>query len=197
MMTVNTNLAKPGIKKRRSPITRVEGERRLIDATLQLVKTRSFSEVSVRSIADLADVNHGFVHTWFGSKNDLLAAVTQMLGKEISDEAKAAPAGSPAVDAFDDRILLIVRLVIWLNLDGYTFKEGLTFQIFETLRTRYLDLDGLSPRDADNAALIATAVGIAVGAFRPILETSTPIDFSHLIPTWRHILGLLAQHPSP
>lgn len=55
-------------KKRRSPITRVEGERRLVEAAYQLTQNRPISEVGVREIATLADVNAGFVHTWFGSK---------------------------------------------------------------------------------------------------------------------------------
>jgi AcrR family transcriptional regulator len=183
-------------QKRRSPISRAEGERRLIEAALKLVKDRPFSEVSVRAIADVADVNHGFVHTWFGSKNDLLAAVTQLLSKEVSEEAKVAPAGSEAINAFDDRLVLIVRLVIWLNLEGYTFTDGLNLEILQTLRHRYVTVEGLTPRDADNAALIATAIGIAVGAFRPIMESGINLDISQMFPTWRHILGLLAEHPS-
>jgi AcrR family transcriptional regulator len=183
-------------KKRRSPISRAEGERRLIEAALKLVQERPFSEVSVRTIADVADVNHGFVHTWFGSKNDLLAAVTQMLSKEISDEAAKAPPGTEAVSAFDDRLVLLVRLVIWLNLEGYSFPGGLNLSILQALEHRYATTDGLTPQDAHGAAIIATAVGIAVGAFRPIMEAGTPVDLSRIYPTWRHILGLLAEHPS-
>ncbi|MEY4392623.1 MAG: Bacterial regulatory protein tetR family, partial [Actinomycetota bacterium] len=56
--------------KRRSPITRAEGERRLIDASIQLLLEKPFKDVGVRDIALRADVNHGFVHTWFGSKDD-------------------------------------------------------------------------------------------------------------------------------
>lgn len=195
-MTVQEPQVTRTAKKRRSPITRAEGERRLIEAALQLAKERPFSEVSVRTIADVADVNHGFVHTWFGSKNDLLAAVTQVLSKEISDEAKDAPAGTEAISAFDDRLVLLVRLVIWLNLEGYSFPGGLNLSILQTLEHRYAETEGLTPRDAQGAAIIATAVGVAVGAFRPIMETGTPVDLSRIYPTWRHILGLLAEHPS-
>jgi AcrR family transcriptional regulator len=195
-MTVPDSTNARPTRKRRSPITRAEGERRLMEAALQLVKERPFSEVSVRNIADVADVNHGFVHTWFGSKNDLLAAVTQMLSKVISEEAKVAPPGTEAISAFDDRLVLIVRLVIWLNLEGYSFPSGLNLEILQTLRHRYATVDGLAPYDADNAALIATAIGIAVGAFRPIMESGTNVDLSQIFPTWRHILGLLAEHPS-
>jgi hypothetical protein len=119
-----------------------------------------------------------------------------MLSKEISEEAKVAPPGTEAISAFDDRLVLIVRLVIWLNLEGYAFSSGLNLEILHTLRHRYVTVDGLAPCDADNAALIATAIGIAVGAFRPIMESGTNVDLSQIFPTWRHILGLLAEHPS-
>jgi AcrR family transcriptional regulator len=195
-MTVHESTDPRPVTKRRSPISRAEGERRLIEAALKLVKDRPFSEVSVRAIADVADVNHGFVHTWFGSKNDLLAAVSRTLRKEIAEEAKIAPAGSEAISAFDDRLVLIVRLVIWLNLEGYTFTDGLNLEILQTLRDRYATMEGLAPHDADNAALIATSIGIAVGAFRPIMESGTNLDISQMFPMWRHILGLLAEHPS-
>lgn len=56
--------------RRRSPISRAEGEQRLIQAAKQLIQEKPFSEVGVRDIAALADVNHGFVHTWFGGKTN-------------------------------------------------------------------------------------------------------------------------------
>lgn len=183
-------------KKRRSPITREEGERRLAEAALQLVQTRPFSEVSVRDIAELADVNHGFVHTWFGSKNDLLARVVQDLLREVSLEAEKAPAGEPAIGLFNDRVQLAVRMVIWLNLEGYDFSERINFLILETLRNRYRDIEGLTPIDAETAAVIASALGIAVGAFAPILQSGLEVDMERVFPMWRHILGLLAKYPT-
>jgi AcrR family transcriptional regulator len=81
-MVKSTTPPKP---KRRSPITRAEGERRLIEAAYQLIQERPFSEVGVRDIAAVADVNHGFVHTWFGSKNDLLLAVVRRQFLELAD----------------------------------------------------------------------------------------------------------------
>jgi AcrR family transcriptional regulator len=187
---------KTDTKKRRSPITREEGERRLTDAALRLVRTRPFSEVSVRDIAELADVNHGFVHTWFGSKNDLLARVVQDLLREVSHQAETAPAGEPAIGLFDDRVQLAVRMVIWLNLEGYDFSEKINLVILESLRNRYRDTEGLNPDDAETAAVIASALGIGVGAFAPILQSGLEVDMERVFPMWRHILGLLAKYPN-
>ena len=85
-MVKNSTSQKP---KRRSPITRAEGEQRLINAAIQLVRERPISEVGVRDIATVADVNHGFVHTWFGSKNDLLIAATRPLVEQARGSTKS------------------------------------------------------------------------------------------------------------
>lgn len=193
--TKKTVTTKATTKKRRSPITREEGERRLTEAALQLVKTRPFSEVSVRDIALLADVNHGFVHTWFGSKNDLLARVAQNLLEEISQEAEQAPPGKGAIGLFDDRVQLAVRMLLWLNLEGYDFANKINMRVLETLRNRYRDVEGLHEADAETAAIIAVALGIGMGSFRPILQSDVPVDLERAFPMWRYILGLLAKHP--
>jgi AcrR family transcriptional regulator len=91
----------PQKSKRRSPITRAEGERRLIDAAIQLVREKPFSEVGVRDIAAVADVNHGFVHTWFGSKNDLLVAVTRQLVKQGAARVAEAAPGTQAINPYE------------------------------------------------------------------------------------------------
>ena len=161
---------------------------------MELVKTRPFSEVSVRDIATVADVNHGFVHTWFGSKNDLLARVARHLMEDLSAGARQSTDPSAAMNPFDDRIVLLVRLVIWLHLEGYDFTSGINFLIVQSLRDRYVAVEGLTPTDAESAALVAASIGIAVGAFTPILE-GTGIDFQQVFPMWRHLLGLLAEHP--
>ncbi|MEY3806188.1 MAG: hypothetical protein RIR69_1000 [Actinomycetota bacterium] len=183
------------VQKRRSPISREEGERRLANAARELVQTRPFSEVSVRDIAELADVNHGFVHTWFGSKNDLLARVAQDLLQEISKEAETAAPGEPAVALFDPRIQLAVRMLLWLNLEGYDSRKGINLVILDALRRRYHETDGLSASDAETAAIIIAALGMGVGAFAPIFGSDPKVDLNSVFPMWRHILGLLAKHP--
>lgn len=182
-------------QKRRSPISREEGERRLATAALQLIQTRPFSEVSVRDIAEVADVNHGFVHTWFGSKNDLLARVARYLLHEVTIDLEKEPPGEPTVGLFDDRIQLAVRLLMWLHLEGYDPAPGMDMAIFETLRTRYREVEGLTEADADTAAATAIALGIGIGTFSPIVKDIAKVDLGLVFPMWRHVLGLLAKHP--
>ena len=192
-MVKKTTPQKP---KRRSPITRAEGEQRLINAAIQLVRERPFSEVGVRDIAAAADVNHGFVHTWFGSKNDLLIAATrQLIGKAAARVADAAP-GQQAIDPLNPDIQLAIRLAIWLDLEGANPRDVLyEMPIITALAQRFIEVEGLSPEIAQLAAVQATAIGIGVVIFAPLIDMDSPEKVAQIFTLWRHNLGLLAKYP--
>lgn len=186
----------PQKTKRRSPITRAEGERRLIEAAYQLIHERPFSEVGVRDIAALADVNHGFVHTWFGSKNDLLLAVVRRQFLELAETVQRAEPGQPAMYFFDPNIVVIVRLVLWLNLEGVDTSNLFNdMPILDALTLRYVDVEKIDPAIARQAAIQAISIGLGAGTFAPILGMEKPSDIVPVMALWRHIIGLLAKHP--
>ena len=194
--------AKDGVvKKRRSPITRAEGERRLIEAAAVLLAQKPFSEVGVRDIALLADVNHGFVHTWFGSKNDLIIRVINQLLAGMVSRVEGTEAGAQAINPADPDVRLAVRLLIWLDLEGVNSWEILQNQpIIQVLSDRYVSVEGLSAKDARPAAMQAVAVGIAASSFGHVLvqkESDMGSELGEVFLLWRHILGLLAKHPRP
>jgi AcrR family transcriptional regulator len=105
-------------QKRRSPITRAEGEQRLIDASIELLLERPFKEVGVRDIALRADVNHGFVHTWFGSKEGLFIAALKQVLATIAGNVTAMPGSQMATVPFDPHTQLAIKLTTWLKLEG-------------------------------------------------------------------------------
>jgi len=182
--------------KRRSPITRAEGERRLIDAATQLIQGRPISEVGVREIAMLADVNAGFVHTWFGSKNDLLVAVLNQEISQLVQIAMQATPGTPAVNFSDPKIVSTIRLLLWLNLEGVQLQHLLQNQIFlDTLTARYIDIEKLNPEIARATATIGIAIGLAAGTFAPMLDMDSVDTVEPVMQLWRHILTLLAKYP--
>ena len=192
-MVKSTTPPKP---KRRSPITRAEGERRLIEAAYQLVQERPFSEVGVRDIAALADVNHGFVHTWFGSKNDLLLAVVRRQFLELAENVQRAEPGQPAIGFFDPKVVIIVRLVLWLNLEGVdTSNLFNNMPILDALTERYVDIEKIDPAIAKQAAIQAISIGLGAGTFAPILGMEKPADALPIMDLWRHVIGLLAKYP--
>lgn len=195
-----TKSKKPATQKaaprRRSPITRAEGEQRLVDAARTLLMEKPFSEVGVRDIAALADVNHGFVHTWFGSKHGLFLEVLRQTNERISAAISTAPAGGLAVDPFSPDVDLMVRLTLWLFLEGTdprSSNDGLP--ILETLVERYVTTLDMDPKVARNAAFVAISLVIASSSFGPILGMDERSELRDAFAQWIHMLGLLAEHP--
>jgi AcrR family transcriptional regulator len=188
--------AVPLPKKRRSPITRAEGERRLIEAATQLTQDRPISEVGVREIAKLADVNAGFVHTWFGSKNELLIAVVKQQIAEIAELALQAKPGTAALSFEDPKLICVIRLLLWLHLEGVEV-EHLFYNkiILDILTKRFIEIENIDPKIAREAATIAISIGLAVGTFAPMLEMTGVSEVQPVRDLWRHILSLLAKHP--
>jgi AcrR family transcriptional regulator len=186
---------KPAIK-RRSPISRAEGERRLIHAAKQLIREKPFSEVGVRDIALLADVNHGFVHTWFGGKNELLLAVVKEQIRAIAEAVPLATPGNPALNLFNQDVVATLRLVLWLDLEGVdTTSIFASLPILEALTGRYVEVEKIDPTIAREAAIQAIAIGLATGTFGPILGMTDDDTVASVLKLWRHMLGLLAEHP--
>ena len=189
---------KKAAPKRRSPISRAEGERRLIQAAKQLIREKPFSEVGVRDIALLANVNHGFVHTWFGGKNELFLAVVRAQMLALAEAVPLAAPGTPAINFFDPDVISMVRLVLWLDLEGVD-TSGLfeNMPILEALTARYVEIEKIDQSMAREAAVQAISIGLGAGTFGPVLGMT---DMDNIVPVmqlWRHIVGLLAEHPLP
>ena len=189
-------MAAAPLPKRRSPITRAEGERRLIEAATQLTQDRPISEVGVREIAALADVNAGFVHTWFGSKNDLLIAVVKQQIAEIAELALQAKPGTAALNFEDHKLICVIRLLLWLHLEGVEV-EHLFYNkiILDNLTKRFIEIENIDPKIAREAATIAISIALAVGTFAPMLEMTGVSEIQPVRDLWRHILSLLAKYP--
>lgn len=182
--------------KRRSPISREEGERRLKEATRQLVAERPFTEVGVREIATLADVNHGFVHTWFGSKNDLLLAVLRDVLVEVATRTGEAPPEQLALQPFDDDVQFALRLAMFLGLEGTDF--GNLFEdpiVIAAMAQRIAEVNGLEPTVARVTAQQAAAIAMSAVLFGPFIGIRSNADADAMLSQWRHMVRLLAQHP--
>ena len=189
---------KKAAPKRRSPISRAEGERRLIAAAKQLIREKPFSEVGVRDIALLANVNHGFVHTWFGGKNELFLAVVRAQMLALAEAVPLAAPGTPAINFFDPDVVSMVRLVLWLDLEGVdTIGLFGNMPILEALTARYVEIEKIDPAIARDAAIQAISIGLGANTFGPLLGMTGMDNVAPVMKLWRHIVGLLAEHPLP
>ena len=181
--------------KRRSPIARAEGERRLIEAAQKLIQEKPFSEVGVREIGLLADVNHGFVHTWFGGKNELLRAVAIHQVLEIAKNVPEVAAGTPALVMTPD-IVAVVRLIMWLDLEGFDVGvKSIITPIIDAMTARFIEIEKLEPPVARELAIQAVYLGTGaatIGQMAGIADEQAGRDMFQFM---RHIYGLLAKYP--
>ncbi|MFV0259044.1 MAG: TetR/AcrR family transcriptional regulator [Acidimicrobiales bacterium] len=72
--------------------------------------------VSVRRIATRAGVNHGLVHTYFGSKQSLLAAAADEINRRSA--AELDPSGFPPPDLATRRGRELATAIVRMSLDG-------------------------------------------------------------------------------
>ena len=186
---------KKAAPKRRSPISRAEGERRWIVAAQKLIQEKPFSEVGVREIGLLADVNHGFVHTWFGGKNELLRAVAIQQVLEIAKNVPDVPVGTPAL-VMTPEITSVVRLIMWLDLEGFDVGvKSIITPVIDAMTARFIETEKLEPSVARELAVQAIYLGAGaatIGQMAGIADEQSGRDMFQFM---RHIYGLLAKYP--
>ena len=182
--------------KRRSPITRAEGERRLIDATIELLLKTPFKDVGVRDIAALADVNHGFVHTWFGSKEDLFIAALKEVLNTLSERVTAMPNAQMLKVPFDPYTQLAIKLTTWLKLEGVDLRAAFpTHPVNDALTARYETQLGMRPDVATTAARQAVSFIMAAVMFGDMFDVDGPDDLAQMLEQWSYTVGLLVKYP--
>lgn len=192
---MDANTASSPKSKRRSPITREVGEQRLVNATLELLRERPMGEIGVRDIAARADVNHGFVHVWFGGKTQLLTRAMRELTSQVSAQVANAPAGTLVARPFDPEVALLVRLVMWITLDSGQVPDMSDMPVIATLTERYETTEGMRPDVASMAAKQAVALVVASAMYGPLIGVNSNDDALAMFGLWRHIVGLLGQYP--
>lgn len=121
----------------------------LLAAAAELFAQKGPRGTSVREIAAAAGVNHGLVHQYFGSKDQLLRASLERLAHSVSDRLDVA--GGATVDdvGFEHEVDLHWRALARALLDG---EDPATLQrehpVMDLLVTqaRRGDLDDLAAR---------------------------------------------------
>ena len=68
-----------------------ERRRQLLELGLQLFSQRSYEDVEIAEIAEIAGVSKGLLYHYFGSKKDFYAAVIAVAAKRLTDAIQPAP----------------------------------------------------------------------------------------------------------
>lgn len=147
---------------------------KLLDAASALLADAPPTEVTAKQIADTAGVNHGQIHHYFGSKDDLVAATIQGDESRYHQDRLADGARFPLP------IETEIRSPAWRTL-AYLASSGVWRQppfdpspIVETLTRRRAEDTGADPTDTGVMADVAATMAMQRGwwILRDIIETA-------------------------
>ncbi len=154
------------------PSGREEVAAAILEAATDLFAERGPAATSIRDIAARSNVNHGLVFRHFGTKENLVGAVLDHLGANLTDLLRAEAPADVIERALDRQMRVMARTV----LDGY--PAGQLQKRFPNIATL---LDWVRPlHDNDTSARLAVANALALQfgwrLFEPILRSATGID---------------------
>lgn len=162
----------PASGRGRIPTGREEVAAAILEAATDLFAERGPAATSIRDIAARSNVNHGLVFRHFGSKENLVGAVLDHLGADLSALLTVKTPADVLDRALDRQMRVMARTV----LDGY--PAGQLQQRFPNVAAL---LDWALPlhEDETRARLaVANALALQFGwrLFAPILRSATGID---------------------
>jgi AcrR family transcriptional regulator len=181
--------------KKRKPAS--ETKAKLIDALLRLLEERSVGDLSIRDVAAEAGVNHGLVHRYFGSKENLVREAIAWAS------ARAHDRGGPGLTTRSFEVLRqnprLPIVVARACLDGpHDLLPAPPPQLIEELTAPMKRL-GL-PVDAHVLNALGTAALLGWFVFRPLLAKGygLPKDADAQLARLLQILdGFLSGTPAP
>src|ERR1700756_4377052 len=100
---------------RKVPTGREEVAAAILDAATDLFAERGPAATSIRDIASLSKVNHGLVFRHFGTKEQLVGAVLDHLGANLTDLLRSNAQADVLERALDRQMRVMARTL----LDGY------------------------------------------------------------------------------
>lgn len=158
--------------RQQAPVGREQVAAAILAAATELFAERGPAATSIRDIAARSQVNHGLVFRHFGTKEQLVGAVLDHLGMNLTELLRT---GAPAEDlerALDRQLRVSARTL----LDGYPAGQ---------LQTRFPNvsalLDQVRPRhDSDLSARLAVANALALQfgwrLFEPLLRSAAGLE---------------------
>jgi AcrR family transcriptional regulator len=154
------------------PTGREEVAAAILEAATDLFAERGPAATSIRDIAARSRVNHGLVFRHFGTKEQLVGAVLDQLGANLTDLLSSQVPADVLEPALDRQMRVMARTL----LDGYPAAQ---------LQKRFPNiaalLDWVRPlHENDTSARLAVANALALQfgwrLFAPILRSSTGLE---------------------
>jgi AcrR family transcriptional regulator len=165
------------------PSGRAETVEALLDAADRMFAESGPADVSLRAIAREAGVNHGLVHRYFGTRDDLVERLLERTAAEWTEEALSAGDFSSAMDlilgAAEDAE---ASAGSWLRLLACSLLADAPGRRGEAER-RYATLDllpGMLPDHGQDEAAATTAATLALifgwRFFHPYIRSALHLD---------------------
>lgn len=154
------------------PTGRAEVAAAILEAATDLFAERGPAATSIRDIAARSHVNHGLVFRHFGTKEQLVGAVLDHLGANLTALLEADTPADEVQRSLDRQMRVMARTV----LDGY--PAGQLQKRFPNIATL---LDGVRPLYDDEVKArlaVANALALQFGwrLFAPVLRSATGIE---------------------
>jgi len=130
----------------------------LIDATIELIIEQG-TAVTVREIATRAGVNHGLIHTYFGSKDALIVAAIDVVSQRANSGIDET--GFPRPDLASQRAGELAKIIARMQLDenGDLFtSHPVGDRWIAAIQAVHDDVDELEAK-----TMVATASALALG----------------------------------
>jgi AcrR family transcriptional regulator len=116
---VTTVRASTSSRRADAPLGKEEVVAAVLRSAADLFAERGLAATSIRDIAARSRVNHGLIHRHFGSKDALVGAVLEYLGRHLAELLAEKADGSKVGDAVDRQL----RVLAYASLDGYPVGE--------------------------------------------------------------------------
>ena len=119
---------------------RIEATDALLDAAEHLLLEIGYAQITTRKLAERAGVNHGLVHYYFGSMEDLLLRVVERFTDQLIERQKAMYAAeSPFIEKWRQAMRFLDEDTesgyskVWLEMQAMGWND-------EAVRTRLQDV---------------------------------------------------------
>ena len=173
---------------------RVEATDALLDAAEQLLVEIGYAAITTRKLAERAGVNHGLVHYYFGSMDDLLLRVVERFTDALvarQKEMYAAP--TPFIDKWRQAMRFLDEDAesgyhkVWLEMQAMGWNNEAVRNRIRAVNTRWTDVvtpafeTGLAELGLDRRRFPTKAVVSLVVTFNQgiMLERLSGVDSGH------------------
>ena len=179
------------------PRGRTEVMQAVIEATIELLANRNYSDVSIKQICEQAGVNPGLVYLYFGSKEDVVReAVAGTFSRltNVLESTMDSEDGVHSLARIFDLERKYVNFLITAALAPFTRSLGIDVRLLNHRIAKELSrLGGTNPAGLDSVekALGLLALGLGFSVLERTRDASFPGStdlLADMYPRWIHFI---------